>query len=164
MAVIAFAAAYFWQKSKSDDSLAKLNVSTSKISQIEKQLAEKAKEEDKPIAVPQSTANSINADLIPGDTDTRRNDGRILITAIWKNSLDPTAVWIEYGTDPGNLIKSSTKLTKELGMGDGTYSRGSSVSINNSELEPGSTYYYRVAATIKGQTERSAVASFVTDK
>ena len=165
-ALIASGATYFWQKSKNNASVVKLNESQSKVNQLEQKLTELTNEKEKPQTTVNQpkTSNTPNPDLIPGDADTHRDDGKTLITLVWKQSLKPTEVWMEYGTDPSNLDKSSSKLTKELGMGSDTYTQGYSVAVSNSELEPGNTYYYRVVATINGETQKSAVASFVAVK
>lgn len=165
-ALVASGITYYWQKSKNDASIVKLNDSQSKINQLEQKLTESTSNKDvqQTVIEQPNTGNIANPDLIPGDADTHRDDGRTLITLIWKQSLGPTAVWAEYGTDPSNLDKSSEKLTKELGMGSDTYTQGYSVSVNNSELNPGTTYYYCVVATVKDKTEKSAVASFVAVK
>lgn len=165
-ALVASGVTYYWQKSKNEASIVKLNDSQSKINQLEQKLTESTnkKEVQQTVIEQPNTSNIANPDLIPGDADTHRDDGRTLITLIWKQTLEPTSVWMEYGTDPNNLNKSSAKLTKELGMGSDTYTQGYSVSVNNSELNPGTTYYYRVVATVKDKTEKSAVASFVAVK
>lgn len=107
--------------------------------------------------------------LIPGDTDTRRDDGRIFIAPLFKYSLEPSAVWIEYGTSPEMLDEASEKVTSELGEGvvdaeDDAYATGVAVAISEENLEPDTLYYYRVGATAGGVTHYSALASFVTDK
>lgn len=167
IATTAFMVAYFWQKSKHDITNNKLNDASTKINSLQRQLSTKPETTERTAQKIESSASTTtNPDLIPGDTDTKRSDGRILITAAFKYSLEPSAVWIEYGKDPSNLNKSTTKYTKGLGLGDPTavYAQGISLAISNSELEPGTVYYYRVAATVKDQTQRSAIASFVTDK
>ncbi len=65
-----------------------------------------------------------------------------------------------------NVNTMTAKITKGLGEGTpGTvYATGFDVSINNSDLQPGTGYYYRTAATVKGETLRSGTAYFVTDK
>jgi hypothetical protein len=160
--VLGFSIAYFWQKSKIDDVQAQLNSATSEIAVLQDQLSLS----NEANASEASLSTATNPDLMPGETDTKRDDNRILISAVFKYSLEPTAVWVEYGETADNLDKETAKITNELGLGDpdAVYAHGFSVSIDNSELTPGGIYYYRTAATVNGVTERSAIASFTTDK
>lgn len=167
--VIAVGGIYMWQQNRLDDAEMEQVALQSKIATLESKLADVEAEvvpDDSAAATPPASAQTTSSDLIPGDTDTRRDDGRILVDAIFKYSLKPTELWVEYGTDADKIDKATVKITKGLGLADtGTpYSHGFSAEISDTELEPGKVYYYRTAATVNGQTLRSAIASFVTDK
>jgi flagellar basal body-associated protein FliL len=167
VAGLAFAIAYFWQQSKNDSTSAKLSAADAKIVSLEKQASEEPVEAAKPGETqPAAAVSTTTPDLIPGEVDNARNDGRVLITTIYKYSLNPTAVWVEYGTEPNTLNKETTKAVKGLAIcGDNcTYATGQVSQINSTDLASGTVYYYRVAATINGQTQRSGVASFLTTK
>lgn len=112
----------------------------------------------------QNSKSNTTPDLIPGNTDTSRNDGLILVGAIYKYSLNPSAIWVEYGTSPDKFDNQTNKTTQEIQLGDSeaVYAEGLSQSIKQSDLAPKTTYYYRVAATVNGKTLYSAPASFET--
>jgi cell division protein FtsL len=173
LAALAAGAVYFWQQGKNSDLQSQLNTKNSENSALQKQVADNTKDSSKTAtqepdqAVSSSTpASGVSEDLIPGDVETDRTDGRILIGTIYKYSLDPSAVWVEYGTDPKKLDTTSTKITSELGLGnpDEIYASGRSVSVTTKSLKSGTAYYYRTAATVKGKTLYSSVASFTTKK
>ena len=177
LAALAAACVYFWQHGKTTDLQSQLNA---KDSQLRDAVAETAtsvqtKTDIAKTEQPSSsgsattsvvTNSNLSEDLIPGDVETDRTDGRILIGTIYKYSLEPSAVWAEYGTDPKKLDTASTKITSELGLGnpDEVYASGRSVSVSSKSLKPGTRYFYRTAATVQGKTLYSGVASFTTKK
>lgn len=168
LAALAAAGVYYWQQGNVSNLQSQLDAKTTENATL-KQAADAATDKptvDEGAKTPTPTPSATTEDLIPGDTDTRRTDGRILIGALYKYSLNPTAIWIEYGESPKKLDKATTKITSGLGMGDpeDEYASGRSLPIADSALKPGNTYYYRVAATVNGKTLYSSVASFVTDK
>jgi lysophospholipase L1-like esterase len=67
----------------------------------------------------------------------------------------PTTAWFEWGTDP-NLVTSTPTSSQPLGAGT------TSVAINAplSGLIPGTTYYFRVAATNSAGTSKGTIVSF----
>lgn len=171
VAGLAFGAAYYWQSQQTKDAQAKAEASAKEVASLQQQLKDSQAETEKAKAdakAEESTepASDTTADLIPGDVETTRTDGRILVATVFKYSLAPTAVWVEYGTSPSKLDKSTSKVTSGLGAGEAgaEYATGVSTSIQKSDVTAGTTYYYRVAATVGGKTVYSAPASFVTVK
>jgi hypothetical protein len=180
LAALAAAGVYFWQQGKTSDLQSQLNVARSENTTLKNQAEtpstqnstnttdDSAKTCDK-TAVPISAVvpgGTFSEDLIAGDVDTERADCKISVEAIFKFSLKPTAVWVEYGTSPAKIDKATAKNTKGLGEGDpdATYSTGEDFFIDNTQLVAGTKYYYRTAATVGGKTLYSGVASFVTKK
>lgn len=162
----AVAATFFWQDAKNDSTTAKLDEATNKVDQLETQLEEATQEEKQKTEEVTEAPQDQEPDLIPGGADTKRGDGRVLIKAVFKYSLEPSAVWVEYGQSPTELDNSTEKITRGLALGGANvkYAHGFSASIDDSDLEPGTVYYYRTAATVNGETQRSTVASFMSDK
>lgn len=170
VAALAAASVYYWQQGKASDLKSQLEAKTAENATL-KQQAETAN--DLPAGNNESApetdttpATTISEDLIAGNTDTNRTDGKVLIDAVFKRTLNPSALWVEYGTDPSKLDKATEKITKGLGAGDSQqpYALGFTTVINNSQLTPGTNYYYRTAATVSGKTLYSGVATFVTTK
>lgn len=159
IAVLALGGAYYMQKANYDDASAKAGA-------LQQQLdAAKAQVNAKKSTSTATVSPTTTPDLIPANVDTGRSDSKVVIDGQYKFSLNPTAVWIAYGTAPDKLDKTTDKVTSELGLGDpgSTYGEMSS-SIDSTQLTAGATYYYEVAATINGKTQVSAVASFTADK
>lgn len=166
----AFVGAYFWQQSKNDATSAKLTNSETKVAQLQKQLSEAKKTPETTskaatTTTTPSTTAATDPNLIPGAVDTMRSDGTIHVTPIFKYTTGLTAVWVEYGTTPDSLKQSTEKLTKGIGGGTAnTYSTGFTAVIKETDVKAGTDYYYRVAATVDGQTKYSGVAGFTTSK
>ena len=161
----AFGGAYYWQDSKNKETAQQLQAAEAKVTVLEQQASKGKATDQKALNPDQSTATSSpNPDLIAGDVQADGADGKVMVTAIYKFALNPTAVWIEYGTNPNGLTYSSEQATKGLGAGEGTYATGQNVFLDNANLKPGTTYYYRTMATINGQTQGGYVASFTTTK
>jgi flagellar basal body-associated protein FliL len=160
----AAAAVYAWQMNQNNALNSELDANA-KITDLEGKLAVQTAANSASASAPTPTT-STSPDLIPGNADTNRDDGSVYVDAIFKYSLAPTAVWVEYGTEPSKLDKATSKITDELGLGDpgSVYATGFSTVIKKSEVKPGTVYYYRTAATVKGKTQVSAVASFQTIK
>ena len=68
-----------------------------------------------------------------------------------------TTVWFEWGTDP-TLATFST--TSNQSLGSGTTSQAVSAAVSG--LSPGTTYYFRAAASNAGGTVRGSILSFTT--
>jgi flagellar basal body-associated protein FliL len=171
VAALAAVGVYFWQQGKTSDLKSQLDAKTAELAAVVKQAESDTGSQadtDKPDASVSidAPASSISEELIAGNVDTNRTDGKVMIGAIFKYSLNPSAVWVEYGTSPTKMDKASEKLTGGLGAGDpsAVYATGFDVFINNSQLTPGANYYYRTVATVGGKTLYSGVASFVTVK
>lgn len=164
--IAACAGIYLWQSMKYDTAAQELSTANERVSQLEQQIAGETTAADNQNDRAVSSPTSDNPNLIPGNVDTGRDDDRVLITAIYKYSIEPTAVWVEYGTSPTKLDQTSEKLTQSLGLGDSEdgYATGAAVSILSADLKPGATYYYRTAATVDGKTQQSAIASFSNSK
>lgn len=158
-----FGAAYFWQSSSNSQSANQIQSLEQQVSDLQQQLSASQQEAED---AESEEATEANPDLIPGDVDTSREDNQVAITAVYKYSLEPTAVWVEYGTDPAKLDQSTEKVTEDLGAGDdkAVYSSGPEFLIADSKLEAGTTYYYRTVATIDDKTAYGPVASFMTAK
>lgn len=169
IAALAAGGVYYWQQGKASELRSQLDAKTAENATLQQQ-ADSADDlpavSDKPDVAASSSNSTISEDLIAGNADTNRTDGKVMVGAIFKYSLNPSAVWVEYGTSPTKLDKSSEKLTKGLGAGDpsAVYATGFDIFITNSQLTPGTNYYYRTAATVGGKTLYSGVASFVTVK
>ncbi len=158
-----FGAAYFWQSSSNSQSANQVQNLEQQVSDLQQQLSASQQEAED---AESEEATAANPDLIPGNVDTSREDNQVAITAVYKYSLEPTEVWIEYGTDPTKLDQESDKVTEDLGAGDdkAVYSSGPEFLIADSKLEAGTTYYYRTVATIDDKTASGPVASFTTAK
>ena len=177
IAALAAAGVYFWQQGKNSDLQSQLNAKKTDIDNLRQAAAEIEAAKKADTSNTQSTTNDSTTnhsqdltnrteDLIAGDVDVTATDGKVMVNAIFKYSLGPSAVWVEYGTSPTKLDKSTVKNTKSLDEGDpdAVYSTGEYFFIDNTQLTPGTTYYYRTAATVGGKTLYSASASFVTKK
>jgi type II secretory pathway pseudopilin PulG len=104
---------------------------------------------------------STSSNLLPGEVSKKTTNSATL-GALYKPGATLTAVWIEYGTDPSNLTKSTEHLTKELGLGaPNTFV---AADFNVTQLTSGTPYYYRVAATQDSKTIYSGVAGFTVLK
>lgn len=174
------AGVYAWQNSKVKSLDTKLKASTvdaqklksqkAKLEQTNKKLEEAATEEkaEEPAkaAAPATPTSSIDPNLIPGQVETNRSDGQILVAAVYKPSSAPSELWVEYGKSPDKLDKSTAKLNKGLALGDDgqTFSFGATVSIPSSAVETGANYFYRVGATYNGKAVYGPVGSFTTKK
>lgn len=162
--IAAFGAGYYIQALSMQSVQKELDSSRSQNIDLQKQVSDLQKQESG--EEEKASESSLSSELIPGNVDTSRDDKRVLIGAIFKRSLNPSEIWIEYGTDPTSLNKTTEKNSQELGMGDEDeeYATGVDFFVNSSDLESGTTYYYRVGATANGDTRYSSVASFTTMK
>lgn len=91
-------------------------------------------------------------------------DGTIVIdVAILAGAL--RAVWVEYGLEAVSLNERTPPMSAGLGMGTrGEYGAYSLV-IGPEKLEPGVSYFYRVAGeTNEGEILHTGLNRFMTDK
>lgn len=156
--------AYYWQNTKVKDLNSKLDSAKSEVQKLEqdkKQLEDTANKK-----VEETKTAVVNNDLIPGQAETNRTDGRILITAVYKPANAPEEIWIDYGESPDKLDKSTVHATKALGLGDPnqTYTFGQSLEIPKASVKEGTSYFYRVSAKTAGKTVSGPVASFTVIK
>ena len=68
-----------------------------------------------------------------------------------------TTAWFEWGTSP---TLSTFSVTANQAMGSGTSSQGASAAL--SSLSPGTTYYFRAAASNAGGTAKGSILTFST--
>ena len=165
--VAAAGGVYYWQHQQLQD-LQKDNtalngqLSTAKLQLEQQKVTSKALVDVADKAQSAAKTTSPTSDLLlPGEVSKKTTNSATL-SALRKPAATMTAVWIEYGTDPAKLSKSTEHQTKELGLG----TAGSFVSseFNVTQLTSGTQYYYRVAATESGKTIYSGVAGFTVLK
>ncbi|MEO5627421.1 MAG: hypothetical protein ABIQ89_00860 [Candidatus Saccharimonadales bacterium] len=162
LALTALYGVYYWQNSKVKDATQKLKAANTQV--VALKASQNAATAVQPTA-PAST-DSINTDLIPGQAEMTRSDGRLLITGVYKTTNIPQELWLDYGATPTNLDKSTLHATKGLGEVGPTdaYSFGQSLEIPKVSVTAGQTYFYRVSAKLDGKTSHSAIASFTVSK
>jgi cytoskeletal protein RodZ len=110
-----------------------------------------------------TASTDISTSLAPGEAYNKTNT-TATVSGIFDPAANLTAIWLEYGTSPTTLSKSTDHYTKELGLGDaGTFA---DAGFNLTQLESGKRYFFRVAATTSkdSKTIYSGVASFTALK
>lgn len=151
---------YTWQQKEVKDTKTRLTSTNSEVQRLKQANTElksaAAKEKAK--------ASEINNDLIPGQAETSRDDGKIFVTAVFKPSNAPDEIWVEYGEAPDKLDKSTAHATKALGVGTDTYSFGQQLEIPKDSVKKGTSYFYRVSAKKDGKTIHGPTASFTVAK
>lgn len=150
---------WYWQQmriQKLASSHARLE---SKVSSLESQLDEKRPAETQ--ADKETPAAAAAAyDVVTGDYSFNATDKKESVEVLY---LPDTAseVWVEYGTKPGEL---KTLTTKVKGTGTGSAGVYVSQAVNLPDLQDGTRYYYRAAATVDGKTVYGGVVSFQAAK
>lgn len=156
LVLASFGAGYYIQSLNTKTVQDELNSANKRIETLEKQSSSNSDNEKSSEKTDQDTVK-----LIPGFIS--QDDNGVTLEAKYLESLKPTAVWIEFGTSPNELNKSTAKFTSELTTGEvdnNVFSPGIEFTIKSSDLTPDTSYYYKVVVTSGDSNISSAPASF----
>ncbi len=129
---------------------------------LQSQLNGLEKSDEQPAATPDSDSAATKSTLavVTGSTSTVTADN-VMVSVLYQPGT-VEEIWVEAGTRPDALTLSSKHLRD--GLGAGSENQYSDKSFGLTDLKPGTRYFYRAAAKVKGQTVYGGVSSFVTTK
>jgi hypothetical protein len=154
---------YYWQHKQVSDLQGDKTALSKELSTTKSQLEQQKLTAKQLVGVADKAqaTQSTSSDLLPGEVSKKTTNSATL-SALYKPGATLKAVWVDYGTDPSNLTKSTEHLTKELGLGaPNTFV---AADFNLAQLTSGTQYYYRVSATQGDKTIHSGIAGFTVLK
>lgn len=161
----AVAGVYYWQHQQVQTLQGENNVLIKKLAAnyllMEQQMTATQKTKTSGMATTMTPATPVmSSDVVTGEVSAKAI-GTASVNGLYLPGKI-TAIWIEYGITPTALSKTTPHVTKELGTGaTATYV---SQSFNLTQLNGGTDYFYRVAATQNGKTIYGGVAGFAAQK
>jgi type II secretory pathway pseudopilin PulG len=148
---------YYWQQKKVNDAAASQSAAQKQVASLQSQLAKQKTDS----AQKTTAAATIITEVITGEPYAKAV-GTASISVLYLPG-EVSDIWLEYGTAPDKLDKTSNHITQGLGEGQaGSYGNQGFVIQN---LSTGRNYFYRAAAKTKaGTTIYGGIASFAAQK
>lgn len=147
--------AYCWQQQRLDNVQAERSNLQSQVKTLQTQLRAE-KNSGKTVTVPGA---AVTSDIITGTVVT--NSETSPTVSVFRLGT-ASELWVEVGTSPTALNLSTKHLTQ--GLGEGTPGQYAEEQFGFLDLKPGTKYFYRAAAKVKGQTVYGGVTAFTTLK
>jgi uncharacterized protein (UPF0333 family) len=107
----------------------------------------------------------ISSLIFPGQVYTSQE--RVRVTTIYTLDNIPENIWLEYGQTPDKLDNKTEPFGKGLAIGvyeESDIYAQQPLDISMSDLNVGEDYFFRVGASIDGNTVYSGVTGFTTSK